>query len=384
MVLHERRQVQDLPPVRLRVTEHQALHVRCPACQHVTVGAFPPETPSRAQYGPRLRALAVYLVEAQFVPLGRVQQLLADLVGVRLARGTLVGWVQQAARTLAPVEAALKAALRQAPVLHCDETGVRRGGQLAWAHVASTSRLTHYAIHAKRGSEATDAIGILPAFTRRERPRRLGGLPGVHRVPPCALQCPPPARVDLPRGAVPASLGRRAEGAAAADAHGRRPGAGAGAPPAVHRAARAAPRPLPGAARRRDWPPIRRRRRPSPAGAARAPRPIARAQPARTAVAGPGRGAGLPRRPDDPLRQQPGGAGPAQPQDPAEGLRLLPQRPWSATPSPASAAIWPRSASRASRSSLPSKPSSPVSPSILPSPDLLPDLLEAADKRAHY
>ena len=49
--------------------------------------------------------------------------------------------------------------------LHQDETGVRRGGQLAWAHVASTPRLTHYAMHAKRGREATDAIGILPGFT---------------------------------------------------------------------------------------------------------------------------------------------------------------------------------------------------------------------------
>jgi hypothetical protein len=27
-----------------------------------------------------------------------------------------------------------------------------RGGQLAWAHVASTGRLTHDAIHAKRGA----------------------------------------------------------------------------------------------------------------------------------------------------------------------------------------------------------------------------------------
>ena len=50
-------------------------------------------------------------------------------------------------------------------MLHSVETGVRRGGQLAWAHVVSTSRLTHYAIHSKRGREATDAIGILPDFT---------------------------------------------------------------------------------------------------------------------------------------------------------------------------------------------------------------------------
>src|SRR5260221_7299663 len=59
VVLRERRQVQDLPRVRLVVTEHQALHVRCPACAQVSVGAFPVEAPSRAQYGPRLRAFAV-------------------------------------------------------------------------------------------------------------------------------------------------------------------------------------------------------------------------------------------------------------------------------------------------------------------------------------
>ncbi len=165
VVRRERRQVQEVPPVRLLVTEHQALHVRCPRCQQVSVGAFPAETPSRAQYGPQLRALAVYLVEEQLVPLGRVQQLLCDLVGVRLGRGTLVRWIQQASATLAPVEAQLTAALRQAPVLHSDETGVRRGGRLAWVHVASTSRLTRYAVHAKRGHEATDAMGILPGFT---------------------------------------------------------------------------------------------------------------------------------------------------------------------------------------------------------------------------
>ena len=41
---------------------------------------------------------------------------------------------------------------------------MRRAGQLAWAHVASTDRLTHYAIHAQRGVAATGAIGILPDF----------------------------------------------------------------------------------------------------------------------------------------------------------------------------------------------------------------------------
>jgi transposase len=165
VLVRERRQVQDVPPVRLVVREHQALHVRCPACQTVNVGTFPAEAVSRAQYGPRLRALVVYLVEQQLVPFGRVRELLADLFGAHLSAGTLVQWVQQSAAALEPVEAAIKAALRQAPVLHNDETGVRRAGQLAWAHVACTSQLTHYAIHPKRGRAATDAIGILPTYT---------------------------------------------------------------------------------------------------------------------------------------------------------------------------------------------------------------------------
>jgi len=111
-----------------------------------------------------VRALSVYLVEQQLIPYARVREVLADLVGVRVSLGTLTRWVQQGAETLRPVEEAIKAALAGAPVLHSDETGVRRAGKLAWAHVASTARLTHYAIHAKRGHEATDAIGILPTY----------------------------------------------------------------------------------------------------------------------------------------------------------------------------------------------------------------------------
>jgi transposase len=161
---YERRQVRDLPPVRLVVREHRALRVRCPACAQVSVGPFPAEAPSRAQYGPRLRALAVYLVEQQLIPYARVRALFAEVVSMPVSVGTLTRWVQQAAETLVPVEAQIKAALQRAPVLHSDETGVRRAGTLAWAHVACTRQLTHYAIHPKRGTEATDAIGILPGY----------------------------------------------------------------------------------------------------------------------------------------------------------------------------------------------------------------------------
>jgi transposase-like protein len=160
----EQRQVHELPVARLVVTDHRALRVRCPACQHETVGTFPTEAPSRAQYGPAVRGLAVYLVTQQFIPYERTCDLLADLYGVTLSAGTLATWVQQSAGALTSFERDLKAALRHAPLLHSDETGVRLAGATAWAHVTSTATLTHYAIHAKRGHAATDAIGILPDY----------------------------------------------------------------------------------------------------------------------------------------------------------------------------------------------------------------------------
>src|SRR5258708_10191847 len=113
VMLRERRQVQDLPRVRLVVTEHQALHVRCPRCQAVSVSAFPAEAPSRAQYGPHLPAFAVYLLHQQFLPYSRGRELCADLVGASVSLGTLLTWVQQSAAPLAPVEARLKETLQR-------------------------------------------------------------------------------------------------------------------------------------------------------------------------------------------------------------------------------------------------------------------------------
>ena len=204
----ERRQVHELPPLRLLVREHRALHVRCPACRAVTAAVFPSEAPSRAQYGPRLRALVVYLVEQQLLPYGRVRDLLADLFGAQPpSAGTLVHLVRRCAATLEPVTVDIAAALHRAPVLHNDETGVRLSGRLAWAHVASTARLTHYGIHAKRGSEATAAIGILPGYQGVSVHDGWAAY-RVHTSCRHAL-CPrpSPARVDLPGGAVSAGVG---------------------------------------------------------------------------------------------------------------------------------------------------------------------------------
>jgi transposase len=160
----ERRQCIEVPPIRPQVIEHQAERKCCPVCQTQTRAAFPPEVPAAVQYGPRVGALAVYLTSQHLLPMQRATQILSDLLGVALSEGTLRTWSQRCATALHDVEQQIKRALRQAPVIHQDETGLYVAGKRVWMHVTSTSRLTHYQVHAKRGTDALDRNGILPGY----------------------------------------------------------------------------------------------------------------------------------------------------------------------------------------------------------------------------
>ena len=160
----ERRQVMDLPVLRLWVSEHRVEEKRCPKCSHVTRAAFPTTIAAPAQYGTAIQALAVYLVEGQSVPYARTSQLLQDLLGVHLSAGSITTFVGACHQQLAEVETQIKAARLEAAVIHQDETGLRVGKTGQWVHVCSTDQLTHYAAHPKRGREALKAIGMMEHF----------------------------------------------------------------------------------------------------------------------------------------------------------------------------------------------------------------------------
>jgi transposase len=158
------RQVQDIAPVPIQVTEHQSEVKSCPGCGRVNRGKFPAGVGESVQYGPQLQGLMVYLMVLQLLPSQRVCELLSEVFGVSVSEGTLYNVRARCFEALGPSEIALKAALKAAPLLHLDETGLRVKQQLQWLHVASSAQLTLYFVHAKRGQLALDEFAILPGF----------------------------------------------------------------------------------------------------------------------------------------------------------------------------------------------------------------------------
>ena len=161
----ERRQVYDLPPLRLLVTEHRRERKTCTICGHVTQAVFPAQVSQPTQYGASVQALCVYLSAYQLLPVQRTRELLADVFGASVCPATLLACQQRAGAALHTAHQQIAHALCQRLLVHYDESGLRVSGKLHWLHLASTSLLTHYTVHKRRGKDGMEAAGILPRFT---------------------------------------------------------------------------------------------------------------------------------------------------------------------------------------------------------------------------
>lgn len=157
-----KRQVFDIPPLRLQVTEHQAQVKCCPHCGCQQRAAFPDGVGAPTQYGRNLLAHTVYLHSYQLLPLARLREWFQDCVGQGLSEGTLQQALVQMAVAVAPALDTIYAGLTRSAVVHLDETGFRIAQRLRWLHTVSTPTLTYYTVHRQRGDEALLDAGVLP------------------------------------------------------------------------------------------------------------------------------------------------------------------------------------------------------------------------------
>ena len=75
----EKRQVFDIPPDTIEVTEHQAEKKVCPDCGNTVSGTFPESVTQPVQYGSRIKAAVLYFSDYQLLPMLRISELFRDI-----------------------------------------------------------------------------------------------------------------------------------------------------------------------------------------------------------------------------------------------------------------------------------------------------------------
>ncbi|MGH3846939.1 MAG: IS66 family transposase [Pseudonocardiaceae bacterium] len=122
-------QQMEVPEPRAMRVQHD-MHAAVCACGREHTAPRPPGVPDAPlSVGPRLRALVVYLLVYQHVPVERCRRLLADMAGAEVSDGFIHSCLRKAASALREVVKLIKALITAAYVAGFDETTLRAGAK---------------------------------------------------------------------------------------------------------------------------------------------------------------------------------------------------------------------------------------------------------------
>lgn len=159
-------QQEEVPAQVSQRVQHDLHRVRCAGCGKEHAAPRPDGVPaSPLSIGPRLRALAVYLVIHQHVPVERCRQLLSDVTGAEVSAGLVHSCLRKASSLAAGTVALIRKLIAASPVAGFDETTLRAGpaGEKKYVHGAFTERYSSFWL-GTRGLDTMEEAGILPDF----------------------------------------------------------------------------------------------------------------------------------------------------------------------------------------------------------------------------
>ncbi|PZS16885.1 MAG: IS66 family transposase [Pseudonocardiales bacterium] len=146
----------ELPVIRPLVFEHSRVRLGCPGCGRAVLAELPGA--ALAGFGPRLDAHIAMLAGVCRLSRCDVRRVVVEVFGVPASTGAIDSAIMRMSAILADPWSELRHAIRQAEVVHADETTWRLAGAQQWLWVAASALLACYRIDASRSQEAAKAL----------------------------------------------------------------------------------------------------------------------------------------------------------------------------------------------------------------------------------
>ena len=147
----------ELPPIRPLIYQHRLLRLRCRCCGKPTLAGLPAGV-SASAFGPRLEAHVATLAGVFRLSRRQVAQVLREVFGIEISVGAVDATIMRMSAVLADPWQALREAVREAEVVHADETGWRLGGAQQWLWLAASALAACYRIDPHRSQAAAKEL----------------------------------------------------------------------------------------------------------------------------------------------------------------------------------------------------------------------------------
>ena len=158
--LLERKQVLDIPPVQLKVTEHRRWTKACAQCGEWTSSQFGPELKSGppVRYGDRIKNQLIYLHIRQLLPYQRLSETMEVLYNQKISEGTIANMLKSKAEQAADAYDQIIQHIEQSKVVGVDESGCSVRGDKSWIWTWVTKAYSLFYISENRGKKTSNLL----------------------------------------------------------------------------------------------------------------------------------------------------------------------------------------------------------------------------------
>jgi len=146
----------ELPVICPLVFEHARVRLGCPGCGRASLAELPGA--ALAGFGPRLDAHIAMLAGVLRLSRADVRRVVVEVFGVPASTGAIDNAIMRMSRVLADPWSELRHAVRQAEVVHADETTWRLAGAQQWLWVAASALVACFRIDPTRTQQAAKAL----------------------------------------------------------------------------------------------------------------------------------------------------------------------------------------------------------------------------------